>query len=264
MHWEQTTSTLLHLLTEQKRIGIITDFDGTLSPIVNDPAAATIMPEIQGHLRRLLPSLELLAVVSGRAVADVRRMVGIDRAVFIGNHGLERWERGQLTVPPEVAAYRPQLEAVLHGMMSHITDGVHIEDKTVTASVHYRLSPNPDQTAATLRPILETLTADNGLNLHSGKMVFEIRPPTQLNKGTAFRDLVTQYKLDGALFLGDDVTDVDAMRMAQTMRTARQCYALAVGVLHEDTPAEVRDYAHITANGVEDVAQLLGWLADKL
>jgi trehalose 6-phosphate phosphatase len=106
------------------------------------------------------------------------------------------------------------------------------------------------------------LAAQHGLRFSQGKMVYELKPPIDVNKGTAFRDLVTHFKLDGALFLGDDTTDVDAMQAAQTMRAAQTCYALSIGVESAEMPPEVRDHADLLASDPFDVEAFLGWLLE--
>jgi trehalose-phosphatase len=91
-------------------------------------------------------------------------------------------------------------------------------------------------------------------------MVFELRPPIQSNKGTAFYHLVQQYRLDAAVYLGDDTTDADALRMARQLRQAGTCYALGLGVASDHTPSVVRDSADLMINGVQDVEAFLSWL----
>lgn len=265
MNWQDATDTLLSDFVGHKRIGVICDVDGTLSPIVNDPAAATIHPQSKARLSAMRPALALLAFVSGRAAADIHERVGIDGAVYMGNHGMERWVDGDVKVDERVAAYRPNLERVLADIERTKPDGVEIEDKGATASVHYRRTADPQQTATQLGPHLKTIAAKHDIDVHSGKMVFELRPPVDMNKGTAFRTLVSDYMLDAAIYLGDDVTDADALKAAGELRAAGTCYGVGLGVRHaDDTPQEVINYADVLADGVDGVSDFLDWLSNAL
>ncbi len=265
MHWRDATDTLLKEFVSKARIGIVSDVDGTLSPIVDDPAAAIVLPQSKQHLIAMQPKLELLAFVSGRAASDIHGRVAIEGGVYVGNHGMERHMGDTVQVNKEVAAYRTNLEAVMNTVRDGLLPGMAIEDKGATASIHYRRTENPQQTAATFKPQLEKLAETHDSHVHSGKMVFELRPRVKVNKGTAFRDLIADYRLDAAMYLGDDVTDADAIRAAGELRAAGTCFALGVGVEHAgDTPEVVERYADVMASSVEDVAELLGWLATAL
>jgi len=265
MHWRDATDTLLAPLATAKRLGVITDFDGTLSPIVNDPDSSAIHPRSKQILTDLVPQLALLAVVSGRGAADIHRMTGIEEAVYVGNHGMERWTNDGLIVPEEVASYRPNLEGVLSLLEPHRESGMAVEDKGATASVHYRRTQDPTATAERLRPVLEHITAEKDIELHEGKMVFELRPPVARDKGTAFRALVAEYDLDAAIYLGDDVTDIPALKAAATLRDEDGKYGAGVGVRHgDDTPEAVLTQSDVSADGVEEVSAFFGWLSSAL
>lgn len=265
MHWTDAKDTLLAPFVSKARVGVVSDVDGTLSPIVDNPADAVVLPESKQHLIAMLPNVALLAFVSGRGAADIHERVGIDGGVYVGNHGMERWEGGSVQVAPSVAAYRPNLEAVMSAVQPKLIDGMAIEDKGASASVHYRRTADPQHTAQQMQPVLEAIAAEHDIDVHSGKMVFELRPPVQMNKGTAFRALIEDYTLDAAIYLGDDVTDADALRAAQDMRAAGTCFALAMGVQHAgDTPDLVARYADFTASSVEDVSAFLSWLSSAL
>src|SRR5205823_3913388 len=135
---------------------------------------------------------------------------GIDELVYAGNHGLE-WMRGEhVWVEPEAAPYAAVVAAALAELSARgLPDGVRVEDKGVTASLHYRQATDPEATARVLHAAAAEVCARHGLRLTEGRRVYELRPPIARNKGTALRRLVEQDSLDGVLFLGDDVTDVD-------------------------------------------------------
>jgi trehalose 6-phosphate phosphatase len=98
------------------------------------------------------------------------------------------------------------------------------------------------------------------LELFTGKMVFEVRPPIGVDKGYAFRKLVKEHNIAAALFLGDDVSDLGALEMARQMREADECDAWGVGVQSEEAPEALAATADFLADGVPDVEALLDWL----
>jgi trehalose 6-phosphate phosphatase len=260
MHWQSAIGGLLAPLTSAPRLGIATDVDGTISPIVATPAAAQVTPRNRALLAALARQLTLVAVISGRAVDDVRARVGVPGLVYVGNHGLEWWSGDQVEVPPDLQAYRPSLEAARRAVESARLPGMRIEDKSATLSVHYRQTDDPDAVAASFAPVIERIASAHGLRLFQGRMVFELRPPLDIDKGSAFARLVARYRLDAAVYLGDDTTDADALQTARRLRQDGTCYALGLGVLGDETPATVRDQADLWLSGVGDVEAFFAWL----
>lgn len=260
MDWESARDTLLRELVARERIGVVTDVDGTISPIMPTPAEAAVTPRNREMLAALHDCVALVAAVSGRGVTDLHERVGLPQLTYVGNHGLERWVEGQADVVPEVALYRPHLEAALDEVRALLQPGLWIEDKGATASVHYRQAADPDAAQAQLAPIIRELAERHRLKFSEGRRVFELRPPIEIDKGTAFRRLIEDFRLDGAIFIGDDMTDVDAMRAARDLRERGLCYALGVGVDSSGTPDLVREVADVLVPGVPGVEVLLGWL----
>src|SRR5690606_9460017 len=258
MNWRE--SDLLQSLIEKARPGLITDMDGTISPIVDYPDEAQITPKSRQLLRALQSCLSLVAIVSGRSADDVRQRVGLSGLVYIGNHGLERWNGQKVVLTPTAARFRPNLEAASQRLSAQMLPGMLVEDKGATLSIHYRKTENPTAAAKTFGPILESIAHEYDLHLFWGRMVFELRPPVEVNKGTVFRQVVEEYDLDDALYIGDDTTDVDALRMARHLRAESRCYAVGVGVESPDMPDSVAASADIMASGVSDVEALLDWL----
>ncbi len=262
MHWNSATDTLLQNLLTHDRIGLVTDVDGTISHIVDKPDAATVTERSRDSLRRLSAQIALVAAVSGRAAADVRRMVNLPDLHYVGNHGLEWWGDDAVQVAPQAAPYRDALQAAARDIEPHTVTGMIIEDKGATLSVHYRQTASPAAVQGMLTPVLTQIAGAHHLKLFQGRMIFELRPPVDINKGTAFRELVRRHDLGAALYLGDDTTDVDALRAARALRESGGCYALAVGVETAETPGPVRENADLLASGVADVENLLGWLVE--
>jgi trehalose 6-phosphate phosphatase len=264
-HWTHCQDTLRHLLTAG-RFGIISDFDGTLSHFVVAASTAMLTPASAAALRSLIAGGATVALVSGRAVADLRSRFPHPAVMYYGNHGLEYWHDGAVQVVPEARPWLAPLRALLAELDAPPVSGVVVENKGVTASVHYRAAANPAATGAMLAERLTPLCARYGLRLSAGNQIWEIKPPVALDKGTATRAIVQGAHLDTVLFCGDDTTDLTAMAEIGRLRDVGELpLALAVGVLHrQGTPPGLLDHCDLTANGPDDVAGLLAWLAARL
>lgn len=244
------------------RLGLITDFDGTISPIVATPQAAGISPVAQRALAALGRTLPLVAVVSGRPAAEVARLVGLPGLVYIGNHGLERYQRGQVLIEPTARPYLPALAETLAGAERALPlPGLLFEDKGVTLSIHYRQAAQPARARERILATLASLPAAQGLVIKEGKKVIEVRPPVQVDKGTAVRELLDADSLSAALYLGDDSTDVDAFQALHAWGEQTDQPTAALAVLSAEVPEAVRAAADFGLNGVPVVEQLLSWLA---
>jgi trehalose 6-phosphate phosphatase len=259
-HWRTLTDTLLAEWVKIPNLGIITDVDGTISPIVNQPDAAQVTQRNRQLLHDLLPHVTLVAAVSGRSAADIQKRVGISEMVYVGNHGFERWQNGQVVSSPEVQQHRPSVEAARDALEAAAVPGMFVEDKGATLTLHYRNTVSPSETAEDFRPIVRRIADEHTLHLYEGRMVFELRPPLELNKGTAFRTLIREFSLDAAIYLGDDVTDVDAMLAARELRESGECYALSLAVAADDVPLPVLEAADVSAESVRDVEDFLAWV----
>ncbi|HEY1012105.1 MAG TPA: trehalose-phosphatase [Herpetosiphonaceae bacterium] len=250
-------------LAREQRLGVISDIDGTLSQIAPTPAAARLCRNCRVYLRRLVDTTPLVAVCSGRAVGDAWTLVGVPDLLYVGNHGLERLRGGEVVPDPRALAYAPSLAAALAELKQHpLPEGVLIENKGVTGSIHYRLTEDEAAAAALLAPLLQRISEAHGLRLLPGRMIFELRPPLDINKGTAVFDLIDEFDLRAVIVLGDDVTDVDAFR---ALRAAgeRGVATLSVGILSDETPMVVRETCDVTADGVAGTSAILAWLADQ-
>jgi trehalose-phosphatase len=198
---------------------LMLDVDGTLAPIAPRPDAAAVPPETRRIVAALAARADVrVALVSGRAAANARRMVGVSNLWVVGNHGAETiGPEGELSVDPQVAPYRVPIAQAARKLSSLVAPvpGVLVEDKTWTLSVHYRLAD--PAVVPRLKLTVDSVAAGLGLRVSDGKQVFEVRPPVHVNKGTAVLHLARRLgALDeeaGVLFAGDDITDEDAFRL---------------------------------------------------
>lgn len=245
--------------------GLVTDIDGTISPIVERPEEAVVLPRARRALTRLKGTLKVVAVVSGRPVTEARAMVDIDGLVYVGNHGLEIWgERGPELVP-EARPWVPRLAAVLDDVKGrYAMPGVLVQNKGATASLHYRMAPDPDRARRELLEILAKCAITSGLRVEEGRMVINLLPPLTVTKGSAVTWIVREHRLDRLAYLGDDVTDAHAFRALAVLRQSGQVRTLGIGVVAPETPPSVRQLASACVSSVAAVAELLCRAADGL
>ena len=248
--------------------GLLTDIDGTISPIAPTPEAARVAPGVAATLDRLAGHLAVVAALTGRGADDAARLVGAGSVLYIGNHGLELRGPGGTTVTPAALPFVPAIEATLRAAETAAARaglrGLLFEDKGVTASIHYRLAPDRPATRAGLLSIVAPLAASAGLRLTEGRLVLELRPPVGGDKGTALATVLDRFALRGAVFLGDDVTDLDAIVELRRRREAGQVAGLTVGVVNAESPPALREAVDLLVETVDDVAALLAMVADRL
>jgi len=178
---------------------VLLDVDGTLAPIVERPEDATVPQETRVEVERLAARYALVACITGRSSADARRMVGVDGLHYVGIHGLEGH--------PGVSEYTPQLERLVEAVQWPWR----VEGKAgVTTAFHFR-EVDEDEAGEAVARLLEGAD-DLGLVAQRGRKVVEVRPPIDVDKGTAARELLGDRGLGRALYAGDDTTDLDAFR----------------------------------------------------
>jgi len=191
------------------------DFDGTLAPIVTEPHRADVPLPV---LRRLIELCEYtpVAVITGRALADIRARLDFAPNFVIGNHGLEGmpgWE-GRAGQYEQLCR---QWEQTLSAILSDKTvfdSGIWIENKTYSLSVHYRLVRDHQKAEAQLADVLASLA--QSAHVIRGKCVYNLLPPDAANKGMALEQLLQESGAPSAIYIGDDVTDEDVFRLQRT------------------------------------------------
>ncbi len=190
------------------------DYDGTLTPIVNAPDMAILSKEIRALILRLKEKTPV-AIISGRSLEDVKLRVGIEDIIYSGNHGAEIWD-GEKTVinqdHTEKRAFLEELIGRLGAALARI-HGVIIEDKGVTASIHFRMVKPRDLAEFLDLFARATEGSETSFRITSGKKVFEIRPLDIWNKGDAVNWINKNfYPGRKTIYIGDDTTDEDAYR----------------------------------------------------
>jgi trehalose 6-phosphate phosphatase len=244
---------------------LVTDIDGTISAIVAVPSDAFVLPKARDALLRLRDLLAVVAVVTGRSVDDARAMVGVDGLAYIGNHGLEVWSKGAATLVPEARPWVPRIAAVLQEIQDrNRVDGVIIEDKGATASLHYRLAKDPVAARRELLEIVAGCAGTSGVRVEEGRMVINLLPPLTVTKGSAVSWLAREHKLERIVYLGDDITDAHAFRALTLLRQTGDVETLGIGVVGPETAPVVRQIVDAQVPTVEAVADLLCAVVDGL
>jgi trehalose 6-phosphate phosphatase len=204
-------------LNQARRVLVMLDYDGTLTPIVAHPDSAVPTVEVKSLLGALAarPGV-VLAILSGRALKDVRARVGVGGLIYAGNHGLEIDGPGIHFIEPSAAASVSALRALtdeLEVVLANIP-GVFVENKYLSASVHVRQVP--EHRRGEVRRALDALLEpqDGCFRLTTGHAVFEIRPQAPWNKGTAALWIRDHCAAEASVIfvVGDDRTDEDAFR----------------------------------------------------
>ncbi len=173
------------------RRALFVDYDGTISRIAPTPDQAMMSSRAARSLEILSRYIELVCIVSGRGVRDLWNKVGVEGIVYVGNHGVEYLNDGDVEVAPEVAAYRDDVKRVLDHLRAHAdAPGLVWDDKYYSASVHYRVAEDTGAARDGLAHALVSAPGVDSLEVFWGKMVLEIRPPVGVHKGYAVRKLV--------------------------------------------------------------------------
>ena len=218
------------------------DFDGTLSPIVDDPERAHIHPDAREVLVDLAGVVRGIAVITGRPARQVLDLGGLEDVgaavadagseLFVfGQYGTERWSSTRRRIvsprPPRgLATFEGELPRVLR---AHGAASAYVEDKGLAVAVHTRRLPDPEATFTALLDPLRELAARHDLVVEPGRNVIEVRSPG-MHKGLAVRTLVEELDAGAFLFAGDDLGDLEAFEAldaleAEGMPTLRVCSA---------------------------------------
>jgi trehalose 6-phosphate phosphatase len=248
------------LTADPARAALFFDVDGTLAPIVQRAEDATVPKETSLLLARLSRRYASVACISGRAATDVRRLVGVGGIEYSGLHGAELLEpnTSRAQVIPEFARWMPEVQrfASTNDTPELRALRVRIEDKGPIMTFHWRGAPDEEAAYARVRRIAEDAEAE-GLWIHWGRKVLEIRPPVPIGKGRAVRELLSRRPVRAALYAGDDVTDLDAFAALDEVESP-----VRVGVRSDEGPREIVEQADLVVDGIEGVRRVLEELAE--
>jgi len=245
--------------------GLITDVDGTISQTAPTPQQAKISPLCHYYLSNLCHHLALVAAISGRPAMEVKNMIKIEGMVYIGNHGLERWAGGRSEFSKDVQDYFGIIKTVIEELTPLLSiEGISIENKGVTATIHYRLCHEPQLAKRRILAAIEDSSQAKRLRIIQERMAVDLLPPVEVNKGTAILDLIREYNLQGGICLGDDLTDVDAFRAIHAACHGLDFQGFAIGITSQEMPKKLVEEADFILEGVNDVERFLKWLSQTV
>ena len=212
------------VLFNGKRLVFFLDYDGTLTPIVDRPDMA-IMSKQMREIVTQLSKMHTVAIVSGRMREDVENLVKIDGIFYAGSHGFDIKGPGFSLVQPKAQEVIPVVSSIIEGLKKELQDipGVIIEEKKFSTAVHYRLVKDKSHMPRIEKAVNQIVENEDSVRLMSGKMVFEILPNIEWNKGMAIRWIMNALKIQWdearVVYIGDDVTDEFAFRAVRSRGT---------------------------------------------
>ena len=232
------TAKLIARLGERpEAAGVLLDVDGTLAPIVDRPGDARVPEKTRTTLRDLAGRYALVACVSGRTEEDAKKVVGVDKIVYVGEHGMGLDRRAD--------EWADELDQLVE------ESGWEPERKQYSAAFHFRTAPDEAEAVASLRTV-ERKAVELGLRPRWGRKVLEVLPPVAANKGTAVRTLLAGLGLRRALYAGDDSTDLEAFRGLDGLDLA-----VRVAVVSDEGPSALGRAADVIVGGTAELAELL-------
>lgn len=245
-------------LKNSKHVCLLTDYDGTLTPIVERPELANLPDGVRDLLQALSRQRCItVGIVSGRALADLKGKVAVNGIVYAGNHGLEIEGLGLNFTHPLAAETTPVIRVIRQVLKRALGTirGVLVEDKGLTLSVHFRQveARKASEVKSTFEHIVSNAQALGRIRITQGKKVYEVRPAVAWDKGKAVKLLMKRCGKGGRksgllpIYLGDDLTDEDAFRAIKDYGIG---ISVSVGDAIQDTaaryflksPAEVAEF----------------------
>lgn len=215
----------LRRFNKAKVVFLFFDYDGTLTPIVKKPEWATLSQSNKCLIKKLTrKKWGRVAVVSGRALKDVKKLVGLKGIIYAGNHGLELSGPGLKYLHKKALVFKKQLN-IIHRQLVKELGGfskVLIEHKGLTLSVHYRLVKSKgivNKVFKTIDKITQSYVQQKKIRISHGKKVVEIKPKIGWNKGKIVLWLIKYFRNKVSsrrylpIYLGDDTTDEDAFKV---------------------------------------------------
>jgi trehalose 6-phosphate phosphatase len=265
---------LAPLLVDPAHTAIVSDFDGTLSPIVDDPAGARAVPGTAAVLARLADRFAVVAVVSGRPASFLVEQLGASSVSgaegspgpqrnrqgvqFVGLYGLERsGQDGSIRPERSAERWRTAVEAATLRLASAAPTGVVVEPKGLAVTVHWRQAPGAAEWA---QASATAEAARTGLRAHLGRMSVELRPNVDIDKGTVTRQLTAGCS--AACYLGDDLGDLPAFAALAELSRSGGMATVSIAVADDESAPEVLEAADLSVNGPAEALQVLEWLAE--
>jgi trehalose-phosphatase len=260
---------------DRRPLLVVSDFDGTLSRIVDDPWGAQILPLGRRALRALasLPDVHVV-VLSGRSAPDVAARVRVGNVTYLGNHGMERGFVPRRGRPDSLGTTVDGASHEAIHMAERLADElprvVHepwliVERKPPAVAFHFRTAPDIAAASAQVRAAVDAADPEGVLERFAGRRVLELRPFGAVAKGEALTALVDELRPASVFLLGDDVSDAMAFRALRDLRAAGKADGVAVAIqARAEVPVEVLESADIVLASPADATRFLSAIYRKL
>lgn len=262
-------------LLSSRPLLVVSDFDGTLSPIVLDPWGAVMLPLARRALR-ILAGIDgvHVAILSGRTASDVAARTRIGGASYLGNHGVESGRLGRRqragTLQVQVVRVDDRFSEMADVLATAVALAIPepwlvIERKPPAVAFHFRGAPDVDAAAARVSDSVERLDPGRVLIRFPGRRVLELRPPGVPDKGEAMAILLREHRPRVAFALGDDISDAEAFRALAEARMRGETRGIALAVqARSEAPPEVAAAADVVLASPVEAARFLAGLARQL
>jgi trehalose-phosphatase len=242
-----TSDPLAPFRTSPADSAILLDVDGVLAPIAPLPELAAVPDPTLELLRELIGRYRLVACVSGRSLADVRRLVPLPGLLAAGNHGLELDAGDGPGLVAGAEEWLPRVEAAAAALEApaHAYGGL-VERKGSTMTLHWRQARG-ERAAGALETAAIEVARGEGLRTRPARMAIELRPPLPFDKGSAVRALLATRPCARSLYAGDDTTDLDAFAVVD----------VAVAVVSDEAPPGLTEAADLVLERADELLALL-------
>jgi trehalose 6-phosphate phosphatase len=243
------------------------DFDGTLAPIVEDPAEAHIHPEAGAVLAGLAEQVRAVAVITGRPARQALDLGGLEKVgnaigdagkelYLFGQYGNERWSSTNRRIisprpPAGLASFTAELPRLLR---RYDAQDAHVEEKGLAVAVHTRRLAEPDRAFEELLPLLEERASRYDLVVEPGRQVIEVRSPG-MDKGVVVAKLARELDVGGFAFIGDDLGDVGAFEAVAAL--SRDGLPTLLVCSASDEESALVELSDVLVHGPDGVMDLL-------
>jgi trehalose 6-phosphate phosphatase len=258
---DRLVEALVPLREDPSHAAVLLDVDGTLAPIVRYVDDANVPEGTRQLLIALAKKYGVVACVSGRRASDARRIVSIGTIHYIGSHGAELLRAGwtEPRLDPHVEEWVRRIQDFgRHADTPELRKlRVRMEDKGAIVAFHWRGAPAEEEARSAIDTIAEH-AEQAGLRTHWGRKVLEIRPPVRIDKGAGVVNLLSDEDVRSAVYVGDDMTDIDAFRgLTRLVEESKLETALRIGVRSEEGPDSIAEEADLTVEGTDGVREVL-------
>jgi trehalose 6-phosphate phosphatase len=234
------------------------DFDGTLAPVDDDPDAVQPVPAVMDALEALAARVGRVAIVSARPVSFLRdRFATLQHVDLYGLYGLEVLHEGEVVTEPAALPWVPAMADLAEQARTELPEAILVEYKRLSVALHYRTAPH---LAGTVERWGHEQAERLGLRIQGGRMVVELKPPVDQDKGMVITEGVSDAGC--AWYFGDDMSDIkafDALRAREAVDP--RFFGMCVAVANPETGADVSSAADLTLESPEAVA---GFLVEAL